>query len=367
MSKLQALNLESVKNENGIIYLSFPFVAGTVAASVAAVPFAGALCCSVAVTALLIYCLISRRSCFAALCLLYFFLGAICWCNAALCPPETAHLRTKPIADALEAILNRIPFAGEHSGAVIKALLTGRRDELPHDTVAAFRRSGASHILALSGLHLGVIYAFLRRLLKPLGNSPLARGAGSFLTIAVCWLYASATGASASIIRAFLFICINEVGRALSGRRHSPLGTLCLALTLQLCARPLLISTAGFQLSYLAMLGITLLYPRLKEWYPDERGGLLLKKVWNSAALSVSCQVFTAPVVWWHFRSFPLFFLITNLIALPLAELVIIGAVASAALEAIAGCPPMLSYICGKAVVVLESSLEIIASLSSSS
>jgi competence protein ComEC len=354
-----------VKNRSGIVSLSLPFAAGVTAAALAAEPFAGALVCSVAAALLLFLCATSKGSCATALRILFFFLGAFCWCNCALSPPPP--IPRLPWGDSLGVLLDRIPFHGEHSGAIIRALLTGQRSSLPRSTVLAFRKSGASHILALSGLHLGIIYGCLKKLSAAAGNSSTARWIRSTVIIAICGIYASATGASPSIVRAFLFICINEAGRAMSGRRHSPLGTFCLALTIQLAVRPSLIASAGFQLSYLAMLGITLLYPRLEAWYPEGPRRDPLRSIWKSVALSVSCQLFTAPLAWYHFHSFPLYFLITNLIALPLAEAVIIASVSAAVLEAIYGCPPQLAFACGELVQMLEFCLETIASLSPSS
>jgi competence protein ComEC len=351
-----------MENKSGIVSISFPFVAGVCAAALARQPFAGALVGSAATAALICMCAASRKRCTPQITLLFFFLGAFCWCSRALCPAPPLKPPTHAI-DALTKLLESIPFRGEHSGAIIEALLTGRRGGLPRDTVAALRKSGASPILALSGLHLGVIYACIGRILKPMGNSPAVLLLRSAATIALCGFYTLATGASPSIVRAFLFIVINETGRALSGRAHSPLGTFCTALTLQLALRPETIASVGFQLSYLAMLGITLLYPRLERWYPGTGRADPVRYVWKCAALSISCQLFTAPVAWWHFRSLPLYFLITNLIALPLTELIIIGALASAVLQATLGCPQALADAVGSLVETLEFCLETIASI----
>ena len=352
-----------MKNGSGIISLSLPFAAGVSAAALAGVPFAGAMACSTAAAALLCFCCISRKRCTVALMMLYFCLGAVCWCSSALVPAPERTGSAGALADGLRNLLDRIPFSGEHSSGIIKALLTGRRSQLTQETVSAFRRSGASHILALSGLHLGVIYACIRKLLAPTGNSPAARGLRSFITICLCGTYAMATGASPSIVRAFLFICINEAGRAMSGRAHSPLGTFCLALTIQLTMRPGMIASPGFQLSYLSMLGITVLFPRLEAWYPGKGRADPVRAIWKSVAMSLSCQAFTAPVAWYHFHSFPACFLLTNLIALPLSELIIISALAAAVLEALTGCPQALSEACGILVQVLEFCLETIASI----
>ena len=351
-----------MENKSGIVSISFPFAAGVCAAALMRHPFAGALAGSAAAAALICICAASHSRCGPQITLLYFFLGIICWSSQALCPPPRHAAGTEAI-DAFSRLLDGIPFKGEHSGAIVRALLTGRRGGLPRATVTAFRKSGASHILALSGLHLGVIYACIVRILKPLGNSPAVRLLRSAATISLCGFYAIATGASPSIVRAFLFIVINETGRAFSGRSHSPLGTFCTALTIQLAIKPDVIVSAGFQLSYLAMLGITLLYPRLERWYPGTGKADPVRYIWNCAALSVSCQVFTAPVAWWHFRSLPLYFMITNLIALPLTEIIIIGALMAALLQATAGCPQALADAVGTLVETLEFCLETVASI----
>ena len=350
-----------MKKGSGITYLGFPFAAGVAAAQIAGspAPLAAALPPSLAVC--LAVCAIRRSNCRGLILVLFLLLGAFCRCTEALSgglPPLA------PFPDALDALQKAIAaagFPGEHSSAIITALLTGRRGALLPETVLAFRRSGASHILALSGLHLGIIYLFIRRLLAPIGNAPAARLARSIVSIALCGAYTVITGAGPSTVRAFLFIVINETAGALSGRSHSPAATFSIALMIQLCLRPSLIASVGFQLSYLAMLGIILLYPGLSSWYPGRRG--LLKCIWNAAALSTSCQLFTAPVAWWNFRSLPKYYLITNLLALPLTEGIIVTAIISLILEAMGICPPALILACGKMVQLLEFCLEAISSI----
>ena len=228
---------------------------------------------------------------------------------------------------------------------------------------AIFRSSGAAHLLALSGLHLGVIYLILSRLLSPLGNSRAARALRSAVTVGLCGIYTLATGAGPSIVRAFLFISTGECAKLLRMRRITPAGTLSLALTVQLALRPGLISSAGFQMSYLAMLGIVALYPRLEAWYPPGSRHDPMRRIWKAAALSVSCQLFTAPVAWWHFRTFPRYFLMANLLGLPLTEAVIVTAVATLLLQAAGICPGALPRLCGTLVQALEFCLHAISTM----
>ena len=116
-------------------------------------------------------------------------------------------------ASRLKAIIGSIPFRDRESNALILALITGDKTELPTQISTSFRISGASHILALSGMHLGVVYIILSRVFSVIGNSPAATRARSVMTIAVAGFYTMMTGAGASIVRAFLFITLNETAR----------------------------------------------------------------------------------------------------------------------------------------------------------
>ena len=349
-----------MKNKSGIILVSIPFAAGVTAAALLSRPYLVAFICSGAAPLLIYFSIKDNKRHRAAILSLFFILGALCWCTKALCPDFGPASQSRAM-DSLCRRIDAASFPGERSASILKALLTGRRGTLDQNTVQIFRKSGASHILALSGLHLGVLYLLIRRLLAPLGNSFPAQIIKSVLTVGLSTFYAFATGASPSIIRALLFIVINEAGHLCPGREHTTLGTFCTALTIQLILRPDYITSAGFQLSYLAMTGITLVYPHLEKWFPGRRGPL--KRLWQCAALSISCQLFTAPVAWAHFHTFPKYFLITNLLAMPLTELIIPLAAGTLLLDAVGICPPVFIKACGLMVQCLEFCLETIASI----
>ena len=245
---------------------------------------------------------------------------------------------------------------------MLKALLTGDRSELSRDTVRVFRESGGAHLLALSGLHIGILYLFLSRLLWPLGNSLRARGIRYVLTVLAAALFTLVTGASPSIVRAFLFIFINETAR-LSGRPRNALRVLSTALLVQLVMDPSAITSVGFQLSYLAMAGIFLLYPRLEAWWPKGPRIDPLRKVWQAAALSISCQAFTGPLAWYRFHTFPTYFLITNLFAMPVTTLLMGSAVTTLALRSLGCCPAFLIQVTDTLCGVLTRILQIISSM----
>ena len=274
------------------------------------------------------------------------------------------------------ALVRSLPFAHEKSGALLQALLTGSKEALSRDTIVAFRTAGASHILALSGLHLGVIYLLLGRVMSVFGNGRIMMAARSAVIVSVCAFYAIMTGASPSIVRALLFIGINELMRFFPDRCKTPISVWCCALMIQLCLSPEVIRSVGFQLSYLAMLGIFTLFPVLDGWYDASPNTAPLRQgkdrkrttgpmrwIWSSMALSISCQLFTAPLVWVVFGTFPRYFLLTNLLALPLVSALMPFAIVSATLFALGICPDVLLDLTDFFATLLLSVISIIAEL----
>jgi len=253
-------------------------------------------------------------------------------------------------------------FADDGTAALVKALISGDRSGIAPEVKSAFRRSGASHLLALSGMHLGIIYGMVARMFKALGGNPWAKRARCLTTIALAGLYVLATGASASITRAFLFIIMRELS-LLSGRNASAVSIFADALAVHVFLSPGSILTPGFQLSYLAMCGVYFLYPRLRDLYPKGKYFSPMEYLWRTASMSISCQVFTAPLAWYHFRSFPQWFLLTNVIAMPLTSVLIISALTAIILGQMGICPDTLLRIVNWEASLLVKALGIISGM----
>ncbi len=340
--------------------------------------------------------------------ILLLFLTAGVFCAATSTLTSLGAVAGKPLFADLAAdfrsMISSIPFPHEGTAPLVNALLTGDRSSLDSSVMNSFRDSGASHILALSGLHLGIIYGILLKVTSIFGKHPTVKDVRSLIIISLCGIYTLATGASPSLVRAFLFILVNETAR-LTHRSNNPLRVYCAALFIQTAIDPQVISSTGFQLSYLAMAGIFLLYPALKKWYPQEEaagdmliekgagltesdvleGGMIDKgccrasrcwtswmktivsaaprKIWDAAALTISCQVFTGPLAWWKFGTFPKYFLLTNLLSLPLTSAVMLLSVSTSVLFAIGICPDFLISLTDSSASLLLFIMKVISSM----
>ena len=209
--------------------------------------------------------------------------------------------------------------------AVLTALVTGDKRGLDPSTKMAYKNSGAMHILALSGLHIGIIYTMLEWALFFLGKSVFSRQ----LKIVVCTLlllfYGAMTGFSPSVQRATIMAVTLKMLQ-LGNRKRGKWDALLLSATIILLFDPHSLLEIGFQLSFASVAGIIGIYPQIRKaallwegkWY-----GKFLNPIWNIMAISVACQITTAPLTLYYFKQLPFYFLITNIVALPLVPIII--------------------------------------------
>lgn len=226
--------------------------------------------------------------------------------------------------------------------ATTGALTLGYKEDLDRELKRHFQASGAAHVLAVSGLHTGIIYALLLGLLtlggrrKPLYENRLGRCALSLIIIAAMWFYAWLTGMTPSVVRAVLMVTIFELGRMFY-RQAISLNTIAAAAVLILLVRPLDLWSVSFQLSFAATAAIVLManemgkivhYDHLKRL----QGGKILNWVVGILIVSVAAQLGTLPLAMHYFGQISNYFLLTNLIVLPLASLLVPGGLITIAL-----------------------------------
>lgn len=192
--------------------------------------------------------------------------------------------------------------------AIAKALILGDKSLLSPELKKSFSSAGAMHVLAVSGLHVGIIVELLIFLL---GRFPrvISKKQAMLLTLGIIWIYVAIIGFPASVVRAGFMFSFLVVGR-LIGRSASSLNMLLLSGFIMLVINPLWIFDIGFQLSYLAMLGILLYYQPISKLF--HIGNKWLRKVWEGTSVGLAAQLFTLPFTLYYFHQFPNYFLFTN-------------------------------------------------------
>ena len=202
--------------------------------------------------------------------------------------------------------------------ALLSALTVGEKSDFPKELKESYSAAGASHILALSGMHLGVFYVLLVVLLPSFGRNRVIRFVRESAIVLLLWTFAFMTGLSPSVVRAAVLFTLVSIGRCL-GQDASGVNSLSFAAIAMLVVSPHLLFDVSFQLSFAAVLSIMLLAPPLQELLKLEEHGTLYSYIMNLMILSVVSQVGTLPFVWYYFGVFPLYFMLTNLVVVPLA------------------------------------------------
>ena len=234
----------------------------------------------------------------------------------------------KPLQQRLYGRLKDAGLSGDEL-ATVGALTLGYKEDLDPDLRRHFQASGAAHVLAVSGLHTGIIYALLIGLLtlggrcKPLYENRFGRSAICLIIIGVMWFYAWLTGMTPSVVRAVLMVTIFEVGR-MAYRQAISLNTIAAAAFLILIVRPLDMWSVSFQLSFAATAAIVILtreVQRRKELTNLNQtiSGRIVNSILGIIIISLAAQVGTLPLTMYYFGQISNYFLLTNLIVLPLA------------------------------------------------
>lgn len=212
--------------------------------------------------------------------------------------------------------------------AVASALMLGSREEIDKDLVQAFASSGALHVLSVSGLHVGVIFMVMVYALAFFDKIKHGNIIKTVLLLCGLWFYAMLTGLSPSVVRAATMFSFVVAGKA--GRQNTNIYNIlaCSAFFL-LLIDPFLIMEVGFQLSYLAVLGIVFIQPRLSLLWEANftaAGRIInwvIAQVWAITTVSIAAQVSTFALGLLYFHQFPNYFLFSNLVVIPLSTLII--------------------------------------------
>jgi len=234
--------------------------------------------------------------------------------------------------------------------AVISALLLGYREYLDEDLRREFAGAGAMHILCVSGLHVGIIFMILKNLFSFLTRLPGGLFMRTLCIVLFIWLYAAITGFSPSVLRASVMFSFVSVGQ--SFRRPTNIyNTLAASAFVLTLSNPYIITQIGFQLSYLAVISIVALQPPLYGLLKIKNK--ILDKGWSIITVSIAAQLATGPLALFYFNQFPNYFLITNLVVIPLASIIIYAGLITLVVAPI----PFVSALTGTALSLVVSVL----------
>ncbi len=211
--------------------------------------------------------------------------------------------------------------------SLLAAFSVGEKRGFTQELKEAYANAGVSHLLALSGLHLGLFYAVVAALFAFVGKGYRAMVVREFFALLLLWAFAFVAGLTPSVVRSALLFTLVIVGRCLR-RDGSALNSLAFAAVLMLLFSPRLLFDVSFQLSFSAVLAILLVTPWLQGVFACEKHGSVYNYAVSLLAASLAAQVGTLPFVWYYFGTFPLYFLFANVLLVPLATLLMILVVA---------------------------------------
>ena len=219
------------------------------------------------------------------------------------------------------AILKKY-IPGEKESGLAEALLIGHKDDLDPELVRSYSNTGVVHIIAISGLHLGLIYWLLSMLLKPLSKNHRTNWLRPLLIITGLWAFSFLAGAQPSVLRSALMFTFIVLGESLN-RKTSVYNSMAVSAFLLLCINPFWLWDIGFQLSYSAVLSIIIFMRPVYNWFYCKNK--ILDLAWKMNAVTLAAQVLTIPICIYHFHQFPSYFLLTNFLAVPLSSMILLA------------------------------------------
>ena len=225
---------------------------------------------------------------------------------------------------------------------IAQALLYGYDDDIDEETVQAFANTGTLHVLAVSGMHVGIIFMILNTLLKSFDRNRYTKWLKAIISLLILWIYSLLCGMSPSILRAtvmFSFIIVsNTIDRP--ANIYNTLAASAFLLMLFDCN---IIANVGFQLSYMAVLGIVFLQPYIYNmlimhtWVGNQ--------IWKITSVSIAAQIATSPIGILYFHQFPNVFLFSNLFIIPLTTIILYGCLLLMAISSIHILASIVGYI----------------------
>ncbi len=244
--------------------------------------------------------------------------------------------------------------------AVFQALILGKRSDINDELYKSYAAAGAIHILAISGLHIGIILLLLNYIFNPQERIKYGRLLKSILLIVILWSFAIITGLSPSVVRAVTMFSFIAVGMQIK-RKTSLLNSIFLSLFFLLLIDPYYLFQAGFQLSYLAVLGIVIFQPFIYKIFHVKYP--VIDYFWKLVSVSIAAQIGVLPLSLFYFHQFPGLFLLTNIIVLPLLGIILISGLFIIVLAVFNILPEFIGNLYANLIDVLNQFVQFIAGI----
>ncbi len=241
----------------------------------------------------------------------------------------------------------------ESEFAMVAALVLGYDDAIDQPLMNAYSHTGTLHVLSVSGLHVGVIYLMLGYLFAFMNKNKKLLWLKVFLILSVLWFFVLLSGFSAPAVRAALMFSLILVGKTLFENVETS-NIVLVSAFVSLLYNPFWLADVGFQLSYVAVLGIIYLYPYFYNKLHFSSG--ILDKIWALCSVSIAAQIATLPITLYYFHQFPFLFLITNLILIPVSTVVMYGGILILAFSKIAFISKGLVWLTGLCIKFMNAS-----------
>ncbi|QRM88211.1 DUF4131 domain-containing protein [Lacinutrix sp. WUR7] len=243
--------------------------------------------------------------------------------------------------------------------SIINALILGQRQNISKHIYTNYVNAGAIHILAVSGLHVGILLLLLNTIFKPLERIKKGKILKMIIILILLWCYALIAGASASIIRAATMFSVVAIGMHLK-RPSNIYNTLAISVFFILLFKPLFLFDVGFQLSYMAVLAIVSIQPILyKIWKPRF---WVTDKLWQITTVTIAAQFGVLPISLFYFHQFPGLFWLSNIVVIPLIGIILASGIIVILLALLNALPQFLSDSFGSIISLMNTFFEWIAS-----
>ncbi|MDR2557188.1 MAG: ComEC family competence protein [Bacteroidales bacterium] len=288
--------------------------------------------------------------------------------KAAFTAPS--HISLKSIAIKISKQCKNIlhKYLSKNEFAVTSAMLLGDKTDMDEELRMSYRNAGVVHTLCVSGMHIAIFSLLIFKVLSFLKRKPVLR---LLIVCVAIWGYSIVTGLGASVMRAATMFTLVAFGQCL-GRKVSIFRSLALSAFILFVWDPLLLWDVGLQLSYAAVLGIAVLQPKFQAlWKIQKPKSIALKPlykitkgIYELTTVSISAQLFTVPFILYYFKQFPIYFLLGNIVASPLANIILPAGIAICILHFIfSPAASAAGFILGKICLLLNTVLEWVSGL----